>query len=150
MEALQALIIGFEIALSPENLMFALIGCLIGTLVGVLPGIGSAGGMVILLPLTFQLPATGAIIMLAAIFYGSYYGGTITAILMNVPGEVASVPTMLDGHAMARQGRAGVALSIAAIGSFIGGTAAVIALIFLSPLLAELGLQFGRRSSSLS
>src|SRR5918997_5820779 len=109
MDVLNDVIAGFGIALSPQNLLFALVGCLIGTLVGVLPGIGSAGGMVILLPLTFQLPPTGAIIMLAAIFYGSYYGGTITTVLMNVPGEIASVATMLDGHAMARQGRAGVA-----------------------------------------
>jgi putative tricarboxylic transport membrane protein len=142
-EVLSDVLAGFAIALTPEHLAYALIGCFIGTLVGVLPGIGSAGGMVILLPLTFQLPPTGAIIMLAAIFYGSYYGGTITTILMNVPGEVASVATMLDGHAMARQGRAGIALSIAAIGSFIGGTLAVVALIVMAPLLAEAALAFG-------
>lgn len=143
MELFADFIMGFGIALSPENLFYALIGCLVGTLVGVLPGIGSAGGMVILLPLTFQLPPTGAIIMLAAIFYGSYYGGTITTILMNVPGEVASVVTMLDGHQMARRGKAGVALTIAAVGSFIGGTAAVLALVLMAPALAELALKFG-------
>jgi putative tricarboxylic transport membrane protein len=143
METLTNFIIGFGIALTPEHLAYALIGCLIGTLVGVLPGIGSAGGMVLLLPLTYHLPPTGAIIMLAAIFYGSYYGGTITTILMNVPGEVASVVTMLDGHAMARQGRAGIALSIAAIGSFIGGTVAVFGLVLIAPLLAKLALAFG-------
>jgi putative tricarboxylic transport membrane protein len=142
-EALQNLILGFGIALTPENLLYALIGCLVGTLVGVLPGIGSAGGMVILLPLTLQLPPTGAIIMLAAIFYGSYYGGTITTVLMNVPGEVASVVTMLDGNAMARQGRGGIALTIAALGSFVGGTIAVLALVGMAPLLAELALEFG-------
>jgi putative tricarboxylic transport membrane protein len=136
-------IMGFGIALTPEHLLYALMGCLIGTLVGVLPGIGSAGGMVILLPLTFNMEPTGAIIMLAAIFYGSYYGGTITTILMNVPGEVASVATMLDGHAMARQGRAGLALSMAAIGSFIGGTVATLALVLMAPLLANLALAFG-------
>jgi putative tricarboxylic transport membrane protein len=136
-------IAGFGIALTPEHLFYALVGCLIGTLVGVLPGIGSAGGMVILLPLTFQMEPTGAIIMLAAIFYGSYYGGTITTILMNVPGEVASVATMQDGHAMARQGRAGVALSIAAIGSFIGGTLATLALVLMAPALSEMALAFG-------
>ena len=143
MEVFGDFITGFGIALTPEHLLYALIGCLIGTLVGVLPGIGSAGGMVILLPLTFNMEPTGAIIMLAAIFYGSYYGGTITTILMNVPGEVASVPTMLDGHAMARQGRAGVALSIAAIGSFIGGTLATLALVVMAPLLSDLALAFG-------
>ncbi len=109
-------IVGFGIALTPMNLLYAFIGCLVGTLVGVLPGIGSAGGMVILLPLTYKLDPTGAIIMLAAIFYGSYYGGTISTVLMSVPGEIASVVTMLDGTEMARQGRAGPALSIAAIG----------------------------------
>jgi putative tricarboxylic transport membrane protein len=134
---------GFAVALTPENLLFALVGCLVGTLVGVLPGIGSAGGMVILLPLTFQLPPTGAIIMLAAIFYGSYYGGTITTVLMNVPGEVASVVTMLDGHQMARQGRGGIALTIAALGSFIGGAAAVLALALMAPILTTVALSFG-------
>ncbi|MFC7397470.1 tripartite tricarboxylate transporter permease [Chelatococcus sp. GCM10030263] len=143
MDVLYDFMIGLGIALTPEHLLYALIGCLIGTLVGVLPGIGSAGGMVILLPLTYSLPPTGAIIMLAAIFYGSYYGGTITTVLMNVPGEVASVATMLDGHAMARQGRAGIALSIAAIGSFIGGTVAVFGLVLLAPVLAQLALAFG-------
>jgi len=137
------LLVGFGTALAPENLLYALIGCLIGTLVGVLPGIGSAGGMVILLPLTYKLDPTGAIIMLAAIFYGSYYGGTISTVLMAVPGEVASVVTMLDGTAMAKQGRAGVALSVAAIGSFVGGTAAVMGLVLLAPFLTEVALQFG-------
>jgi putative tricarboxylic transport membrane protein len=143
MDVLDGLAIGFAIALSPENLAYALIGCLVGTLVGVLPGIGSAGGMVILLPLTFQLPATGAIIMLAAIFYGSYYGGTISTVLMRVPGEAASVVTLLDGAAMARRGRAGAALTIAALGSFIGGTAAVACLVLLAPLLTDIALRFG-------
>jgi putative tricarboxylic transport membrane protein len=106
---LDAILTGFAIAMSPENLWFALLGCIIGTLVGVLPGIGSAAGMAILIPLTFQLPPAGGIIMLAAIFYGSYYGGTITTVLMNVPGEASSAITALDGYAMARQGRAGVA-----------------------------------------
>ncbi|HTM78059.1 MAG TPA: tripartite tricarboxylate transporter permease, partial [Devosia sp.] len=104
---------GLGAALTPEYLMYALIGCLVGTLVGVLPGIGSAGGMVILLPITYGMDPTGAIIMLSAIFYGSYYGGTISTVLLSVPGEVASVVTMLDGTAMAKKGRAGAALSIA-------------------------------------
>lgn len=136
-------IAGLGTALTPEYLMYALIGCLVGTLVGVLPGIGSAGGMVILLPLTYGMDPTGAIIMLSAIFYGSYYGGTISTVLLNVPGEVASVVTMLDGTTMAKQGRGGVALSIAAIGSFVGGTCAVLALVLVAPLLTDVALRFG-------
>ena len=143
MGSLHDFLIGFAIALTPENLLYAFIGCLVGTLVGVLPGIGSAGGMIILLPLTYKLDPTGAIIMLAAIFYGSYYGGTISTVLMAVPGEVASVVTMLDGTEMARRGRAGVALSIAAIGSFIGGTASVLALVLIAPFLTDVALKFG-------
>ncbi|HEX7124967.1 MAG TPA: tripartite tricarboxylate transporter permease [Thermodesulfobacteriota bacterium] len=143
MEVLHDFIVGFGSALAPANLLYALVGCLVGTLVGVLPGIGSAGGMAILLPLTMNLPPAGAIIMLAAIFYGSYYGGTISTVLMSVPGEVASVVTILDGHAMAKQGRGGVALSIAALGSFVGGTAAVLALVLIAPLLTEVALEFG-------
>jgi putative tricarboxylic transport membrane protein len=143
MDMLTPFIVGFGIALTPENLTYALVGCLIGTLVGVLPGIGSAGGMAILLPLTFKLPPTGAIIMLSAIFYGSYYGGTISTVLMKTPGEVASVVTLLDGTAMARQGRGGVALTIAAFGSFIGGTIAVMGLVLLAPALTDVALKFG-------
>jgi putative tricarboxylic transport membrane protein len=143
LETLSFFFSGLLTALTPEYLLYALVGCLVGTLVGVLPGIGSAGGMVILLPITFGMDPTGAIIMLAAIFYGSYYGGTISTVLLSVPGEVASVVTMLDGVAMARQGRAGVALSIAALGSFIGGTVAVMALVLISPLLTEVALRFG-------
>ncbi len=143
MDVLPHFLNGLLIALSPANLGYAFVGCFVGMLIGVLPGIGSAGGMIILLPFALKLDPTGAIIMLAAIFYGSYYGGTITTILMNVPGEAASVVTMLDGHQMARQGRAGVALSIAAIGSFVGGTMSVLALVFFAPLLTEAALQFG-------
>lgn len=143
MEGFQNLILGFSIALSPENLMFAFIGCVMGTLVGVLPGIGPAAGTALLIPLTFQLPATGAIIMLAAIYYGGMYGGTITTVLMSVPGEASSVVTLLDGHQMAKNGRAGVALSIAAIGSFIGGTLATIGLVVAAPPLARMALNFG-------
>ncbi len=143
LETLTQFGVGFMTAMTPEYLLYALIGCLVGTLVGVLPGIGSAGGMVILLPITFGMDPTGAIIMLSAIFYGSYYGGTISTILLSVPGEVASVVTMLDGTSMAKQGRGGVALSIAAIGSFIGGTAAVLALVGIAPILGEVALAFG-------
>ena len=140
---MDAILNGFATALTPENLWFALLGCVIGTLVGVLPGLGSAAGMAILIPLTFQLPPAGGIIMLAAIFYGSYYGGTITTVLMNVPGEASSAITALDGYAMARQGRAGVALSMAAIGSFIGGTVAVFGLMIAAPPLTALALRIG-------
>jgi len=142
-DTLQNLMMGFSIALTPENITYAFIGCIWGTLVGVLPGIGPAAGTALLIPMTFHLPATGAIIMLSAIFYGSQYGGTITTVLLNVPGEASSVVTMLDGHEMAKQGRAGVALSIAAIGSFIGGTLATIGLVVAAPPLAAAALQLG-------
>jgi putative tricarboxylic transport membrane protein len=143
METLQGLLAGFAIALMPQNLLFALLGSLIGTLIGVLPGIGTAAGTAILLPLTFQLPPTGAIIMLAAIYYGAQYGGTITSVLMSVPGEVTSVVTVFDGHPMALQGRGGVALSIAAIGSFVGGTVATAGLVIAALPLTRMALRFG-------
>src|SRR5688572_12821034 len=127
-ETLQYVVNGFATAATPANLMFAFIGCCLGTLIAVLPGIGPASGTAILIPLTFQLDATGAIIMLAAIYYGAMYGGTITSVLINVPGEAASVITCLDGYAMAKSGRAGAALGIAAIGSFIGGVVATVLL----------------------
>jgi len=129
MEGAQYLASGFASALTPANLAFALAGCILGTLIGVLPGLGPAAGTAILIPLTFTLDATGAIIMLAAIYYGAMYGGTITSVLINVPGEAASVVTCLDGYQMARQGRAGAALGIAAIGSFVGGLFAAAALV---------------------
>ena len=128
MDAFWSLLGGFAIALRPENLLFALAGSVIGTAVGVLPGIGPITGIAILLPLTFKLEPTGAIIMLSAIYYGAMYGGTITGVLLNVPGEGASAVTAIDGYQMARQGRAGAALAIAAIGSFIGGTVATVVL----------------------
>ncbi|MEW6670090.1 MAG: tripartite tricarboxylate transporter permease [Thermodesulfobacteriota bacterium] len=140
---LQNLMMGFSIALSLQNLLFAFIGCMMGTVIGVLPGVGPAAGTALLIPLTFHLPATGAIIMLAAIYYGAMYGGTITSVLMNVPGEASSVVVCLDGHQMALKGRAGVALSIAAIGSFIGGTVATLGLCVAAPPLARMALNFG-------
>jgi putative tricarboxylic transport membrane protein len=143
MEAFSSLAAGFGTALSPANLLFALIGCVIGTAVGVLPGIGPIAGMAILIPLTFKLDATGAIIMLAAIYYGAMYGGTITSVLLNVPGEGASAVTAIDGYQMARQGRAGAALAVAAIGSFVGGTLATLALVVAAPPLAAVALTFG-------
>lgn len=143
MDSLQNLMMGFGLALTPENLMFAFFGSIVGTAVGVLPGVGPAAGMAILLPLTFQLPPTPAIIMLAAIFYGSQYGGTITSVLLNLPGEAASAITCLDGHQMAKNGKASTALAIAAIGSFIGGTVATLGLVLAAPPLARAALQFG-------
>lgn len=143
MDLLQNLALGFSVALTPENLMYALIGCVWGTMVGMLPGIGPATGTALLIPLTFHLPPIGGIIMLAAIFYGSQYGGTISTVLLNVPGEASSVITMLDGHEMAKRGRAGVALSIAALGSFFGGTVATIGLVLFAPPLAAMALKLG-------
>ena len=143
MESLQQLMMGFSVALSLENLAFAFIGCVLGTLIGVLPGLGPAAGTAILIPITFKLNPTSAIIMLAAIYYGAMYGGTITSVLINVPGEAASVVTCLDGYEMAKKGRAGPALGIAAIGSFIGGTVATFGLVLVALPLARFALKFG-------
>ncbi len=143
MEGLQLLGAGFAAALSLQNLAFAFVGCVLGTLIGVLPGLGPAAGTAILIPLTFKLDATGAIIMLSAIYYGAMYGGTITSVLINVPGEAASVVTCIDGYQMARRGRAGTALGISAIGSFVGGVFATIALTVVAPPLARFALSFG-------
>ncbi len=143
MEALQFWLQGLAVATLPQNLLYAFIGCVLGTLIGVLPGLGPAAGTAILIPVTFNLDATGAIIMLSAIYYGAMYGGTITSVLVNVPGEAASVITCLDGFQMAKQGRGGPALGIAAIGSFIGGTVATLALMVVSLPLASFALRFG-------
>jgi len=134
---------GFTVILTPANLAFCLLGSVIGTLVGVLPGIGPLAALALLLPVTFQLSAVAGLAMLAAIFYGAMYGGSTTSILVNIPGEAASVVTTLDGHAMARQGRAGAALGMAAISSFVAGTLSLVALTFFSPLLANLAIRFG-------
>src|SRR5665647_2520638 len=139
----QLMVHGFSIAMQPTNLMFALAGCFIGTLIGVLPGIGPTAGVAILIPVTFNLEATPAVIMLAAIYYGAMYGGTITSVLMNVPGEASSAVTCLDGYQMAKQGRAGAALAIAAIGSFVGGNLATLGLALLALPLAAAALRFG-------
>lgn len=137
------LIAGFANALSLANLGYAVIGCLLGMLVGILPGLGPASAMAILLPIAIYLPPEGSIIIMAGVYYGAMYGGSTTAILMNIPGEVSSVVTATDGFAMTRQGRAGEALAIAAIGSFIAGILGTIAIAMLGPLLAELALEFG-------
>jgi putative tricarboxylic transport membrane protein len=134
---------GFAIAFEPDNLWYAFIGCLVGTLVGVLPGIGPLSGISILLPVTFGLNATQAVIMLAGIYYGSQYGGSTTSILMRIPGEASSVMTCIDGNAMAKKGRAGSALCIAAVGSFIAGTFGIVVLTLIAPPLASIALKFG-------
>ncbi len=143
MDILSQLAGGFGAAISPMNLLMAALGALFGTLVGVLPGLGPTAAIAILFPLTTDLPPVPAIIMLAGIYYGAMYGGSTTAILLNIPGEVASVPTCLDGYPLAQQGKGGVALGIAAIGSFFAGTLGVVALTFFAPFLADQALRFG-------
>jgi putative tricarboxylic transport membrane protein len=129
-------------AMSPQNLLWGTIGCILGTIVGILPGLGPTSAIAILFPLTMSLPAAPAIIMLGGIYYGAMYGGSTTSILMNIPGEASSVPTTFDGYEMAKQGRAGPALAISAIGSFIGATFAITALAFIGPYLADLAFYF--------
>src|SRR6478752_6692747 len=134
---------GFLVALQPANLMFAMIGVFLGTAVGVLPGIGPALTVALLLPVTFKLDPTGSIIMFAGIYFGGMYGSSTTAILLNTPGEAASIATAIEGHKMARAGRGGPALATAAIGSFAAGTLATIGLAALAPWLVDLAVQFG-------
>jgi putative tricarboxylic transport membrane protein len=144
MEVLQNLFYGFQFSFEPVNLFYCFLGVLTGTLVGVLPGIGPLGAMSLLLPLTYKLTALQAIIMLGGIYYGAMYGGSTTSILVNIPGEAASVVTCLDGYQMARKGRAGAALGMAAFGSFIAGTAGVIGLMLLGHRLDPCRLPNGR------
>ncbi|MBL0931749.1 MAG: tripartite tricarboxylate transporter permease [Alphaproteobacteria bacterium] len=140
---LSDLALGFSVALSFDNLLLCLLGCLIGTLIGVLPGVGPIATIAMLLPLTFKLDPTGALIMLAGIYYGAQYGGSTTAILVNIPGEATSVVTTLDGHQMAKQGRAGIALGVAALGSFFAGTVATLVIAALGVPLTKVALLFG-------
>ena len=142
-ETLQNLLLGFSTALSLANLFYAFAGCLIGTMVGVLPGVGPLAGISLLLPTTFGLDPTAGLILLCGVYYGAMYGGSTTSILMRIPGEAASVMTCIDGYAMAQKGRAGPALSIAAIGSYVAGTLSVVGLMFLAPPLARFALRFG-------
>lgn len=142
MEIVSGLLNGFAVALQPANLLWCFVGVLLGTLVGILPGLGPPATIAMLLPLTFKMDPAGAIIMLAGIYYGAKYGGSTTSILLNVPGESASVVTCLDGYQMARKGRAGAALGIAAIASFIAGTVGVLGLMLVAPPLAKLALAF--------
>jgi putative tricarboxylic transport membrane protein len=143
MDLFSNLELGFATALTAQNLLYCLLGVSLGTLVGVLPGIGPVATIAMLLPITFGLPAESSIIMLAGIFYGAQYGGSTTAILINLPGETSAVVTVLDGHQMARQGRAGAALATAALSSFFAGTVATVLIAVFSPPLAELALSFG-------
>lgn len=143
MDALHGIVNGFSVALTGTNLLVCFLGCLLGTIVGVLPGLGPIGAMALLIPSTYVLGPTSALIMLAGIFYGSMYGGSTTTILLNVPGEAASVVTAIDGYQMARRGRAGAALAVSAVGSFVAGTLGIVALMFFAPVLAGLALAFG-------
>ncbi len=143
MNTLSMLLKGFALSMTPANLLACIFGVLVGTLTGVLPGIGVTGAMALLLPLSFGMDATSALIMFSGIYYGAMYGGSTTSILVNLPGEAASVVTALDGYEMAKKGRAGAALTVSAIGSFIAGTFGLIALTVAAPWIAEAALKFG-------
>src|SRR5918995_4618329 len=143
MELLANLGLGFETALSPWNLLYCFIGVLLGTAVGVLPGLGPVATIAMLLPLTFGLPPVSSLIMLAGIYYGAQYGGSTTAILVNLPGEASSVVTAIDGYQMAQKGKAGSALAVAALGSFFAGTVATFGLAIAGPMLSSFALSFG-------
>jgi len=137
------ILLGFQTALSPENLLLCFIGVFVGTVIGLLPGLGSSTGVAVLIPLTLAFEPVSALIMLAGIYYGAQYGGTITSVLISTPGEAASVVTTLDGYQMARQGRAGPALAIAAIGSFVAAIISLVLLGLVAPPMAHFALHFG-------
>lgn len=139
----ESMVSGFQVALSVNNLMYCVIGVVIGTVIGVLPGLGPVATISLLLPVTYNIPAEASIIMLAGIYYGAMYGGSTTTILVNLPGEAASVITSIDGYQMAKQGRAGIALGISAIGSFVAGTISIIGLSIVAPLVSGFALKFG-------
>ena len=143
MGAIGDLLSGFEVALTPENLFWALVGVMLGTFVGVLPGIGPALTVALLLPVTYNLEPVSAFIMFAGIYYGGMYGGSTTSILLNTPGESASIVTALEGNKMAKRGRGAAALATAAIGSFVAGTIGTLALTFVAPAMVEIALEFG-------
>src|SRR5881396_3592565 len=142
-DLLHGLAYALSVSLQPPNLTACFVGVFVGTLIGVLPGIGPVATMSLLLPITFAMSPTASIIMMAGIYYGSMYGGSTTSILVNIPGEAASVVTCIDGHQMAKQGRAGPALGISALGSFIAGTFALVALMLVAPSLAAVAIAFG-------
>src|SRR5687768_5845198 len=141
MDLISNLTLGFGVAFTPINLLYAFVGCVLGTLIGVLPGVGPVATIAMLLPATFALPPVSALIMLAGIYYGAQYGGSTTAILVNLPGETSSVVTALDGHLMAKQGRGGVALTTAAVGSFVAGSLATVVIAVAAPPLANIALK---------
>ena len=143
MEVFEGLFYGFSVALTPSNLLFALLGAVLGTLVGVLPGLGPTTTMALLLPVSFLVSPTSAIIMLSGVYYGSMYGGSTTSILMNVPGEPASIVTCIEGYRMAQRGRGGAALAVSAVGSFVAGTLGIVAITSAAPALANFALRFG-------
>src|SRR6202165_2417997 len=148
MEEIANLFQGFAVALQPFNIMVMILGIVLGVIIGVLPGLGGANGVAILLPLTFSMSPTSAIIMLSCIYWGALFGGAITSILFNIPGEPWSVATTFDGHPMAQQGRAGEALTAAFTSSFVGALFAVIMITLVAPLVASFALQFGPRRNS--
>src|SRR5690554_5353750 len=143
MELFEHLALGFSVALSVENIAYCLLGCLLGTLIGVLPNIGPVPTIAMLLPITYVLPPVAGLIMLAGIYYGAAYGGSTTAILVALPGETSAVVTVLDGHQMARNGRAGAALAISALGSFFAGCVTTFLIAGFAPPLAEVAFKFG-------
>src|SRR3990172_2704810 len=143
MQGFGDLLYGFNIALSPYNLFIAAFGVLLGVIIGVIPGLGGTSGVAILLPLTFTMPTTSAIVFLSSIYWGALFGGAITSILFNIPCEPSSVATTFDGHPMAKAGRAGEALTAAFTSSFVGALIAVIVITFLAPLVAKFSLKFG-------
>ena len=143
MDLIANLSLGFGVAFTPINLLYALVGCILGTLIGVLPGIGPVATIAMLLPATYALPPVSALIMLAGIYYGAQYGGSTTAILVNLPGESSSVVTCIDGYQMARKGRAGPALAAAGISSFFAGCVGTLILAAFAPPLTELAFKFG-------
>jgi putative tricarboxylic transport membrane protein len=142
-DLLANIVLGFGVAVTPVNLFYCLLGVTLGTMIGILPGIGPSATVALLLPITYTMPDTAALIMLAGIFYGAQYGGSTTAILVNLPGESSSVVTCIDGYAMARQGRAGVALATAALGSFFAGTVATVLIVVVAKPLSAVALAFG-------
>jgi len=150
LEEINALFGGFAVAMTPFNLLLMIVGVTLGVIIGVLPGLGGANGIAILLPLTFTMPPTSAIIMLSCIYWGALFGGAITSILFNIPGEPWSVATTFDGYPMARNGKAGEALTAAFTSSFVGAFFAIVMITFLAPLVAKFALQFGPRNFSRS
>src|SRR5499427_8216825 len=140
---LENFVLGFQQALAHQNLFFAVLGITLGTIIGVLPGLGGANGVAILLPLTFTMPPTSAIILLTSIYWGALFGGAITSVLFNIPGEPWSVATTFDGYPLAKQGQGGQALTAAFTSSFVGALAAILLITLFAPLLAEIALKFG-------